>query len=199
MRLRGTWVLIQFPSLGLVFSGSPGVGAGGIYALSIWEKEAVVIIMCGLVCAFCIWQLRVPESFIASRKFRVGGWEMQILWFLSKSSLLFWTVFFSPFLWASPVVEWYCFEVAFCMWVLFSPLGKSWCLGVIFSCMSAVLFARVWCASWDAEGQWILCFLEPRVMHQDAFWLICALMSDDLNGGVWASHTELYPAMSIAA
>ncbi len=26
--------------------------------------------------------------------------------------------------------------------------------------------------------------LEPRVMHQDAFWLICALMSDDLNGGV---------------
>jgi hypothetical protein len=45
---------MQFSSLGLVFSGRPGGRAGGIYALSIWEKEAVVIIMCGLVCAFCI-------------------------------------------------------------------------------------------------------------------------------------------------
>lgn len=47
---------MQFSSLGLVFSERPGGGAaGGIYPLSIWEKEAVVIIiMCGLVCAFCI-------------------------------------------------------------------------------------------------------------------------------------------------
>jgi len=200
MRLRGAWVLgCNFHLWGWSLVRGPGGGQQGGFILCPFGRRKLLLLLSCVVWfvrfASDSYEFRIVSSLLGSLGLEDGKCKScDFFQSLLSSFERFFFPLFMGFSCCGMILLWSCFlHVG-----LVLPSWQKLVLGCnlqLYEC-SIVCKGIVCIRCWRSVN---IIFLEPRVMHQDAFWLICALMSDDLNGGVWASHTELYPAMSIAA